>query len=127
MERLPYIDSHSRIITADRAHTWAALLRTTCRNPEDLSTLPRGFTLDEADPPRRLAAKGGHRFSRYRLAFELDEMEGGHTRLTAVSHGEFPGIPGKIYRTLVVGSGGHRLVVRNMLRRIACTAEAGAA
>ncbi|UGT40331.1 hypothetical protein LTV02_30590 [Nocardia yamanashiensis] len=127
MERLPYIDSHSRVVTADPAHTWAALLRTTCKNPEDLSTLPRGFVLDEADPPRRLVAKGRHWFSRYRLTFELGEVEGGRTELTAISHAAFPGLHGRIYRALVIGSGGHRLVVRDMLRRIAGTAEASAA
>ncbi|WP_067531961.1 hypothetical protein [Nocardia crassostreae] len=119
MEHLPYIDSHSRVVTADPAQTWAALLRTTCKNPDDLSTLFSGFTLDEADPPRRLAAKGQHPFSRYRLTFLLDEIEPGKTRITAESHAVFPGIGGSIYKALVIGSGGHRVVVRNMLRRIA--------
>ncbi|MEV6771046.1 hypothetical protein AB0N05_20730 [Nocardia sp. NPDC051030] len=123
MERLPYIDQHSRIIKTDRARAWAALLRTTCENPEDLSTLPSGFVLDEADPPKRLATKGQHPFSRYSLVFTLEEAYPGHTRLTAESRGVFPGIHGRIYRALVIGSGGHRLVVREMLRRIAVTAE----
>jgi hypothetical protein len=32
---------------------------------------------------------------------------------------EFPGPAGAAYRALVIGSGGHRLVVRRMLRRVA--------
>lgn len=103
------------------------MLRTTCKNPEDLSTLPRGFVLDEADAPRRFVAKGQHWFSRYRLTFELKDMGGGRTELTAISHGAFPGLHGRIYRALVIGSGGHRIIVRDMLRRIAGNAEAGAA
>ncbi|WP_330183999.1 hypothetical protein OHB26_10520 [Nocardia sp. NBC_01503] len=119
MERLPYIDQHSTLVPADRARTWSALLRTTCEDPDDLSTLPRGFTLDEADPPHRLALTGRHPFSRYALVFRLDEETPTGTRLTAESWGEFPGPHGRLYRALVIGTGGHRLVVRAMLRRIA--------
>ncbi|WP_459954951.1 SRPBCC family protein [Nocardia sp. IFM 10818] len=95
------------------------MLRTTCKNPDDLNTLPSGFTLDEADPPHRLAAKGQHPFSRYQLTFLLEEVEPGRTRLTAESRAAFPGILGRIYKALVIGSGGHALLVRNMLRRTA--------
>ncbi|UFS94748.1 hypothetical protein [Nocardia huaxiensis] len=123
MERLPYIDQHSRLVAADRAHTWTALLRTTCKNPDDLNTLPHGFSLDESDPPKRLAAEGQHRFSRYALTFTLEEVDSGHTRLVADSYGAFPGLGGRIYRALVVGSGGHALIVRDMVRRIGVAAE----
>ena len=34
-----------------------------------------------------------------------------------------PGLRGKVYRALVIGSGGHRIVVRRMLRRIAARAS----
>ncbi|WP_297611783.1 hypothetical protein [Nocardia sp.] len=122
MERLPYIDQHSTSIAADRTQAWAALLRTTCKNPDDLSTLPRGFTLDEAEPPARLSAKGRHPFSRYRLTFILDELDPCTTRLTARTDAVFPGLHGRIYKALVIGSGLHRLVVRNMLHRIATAA-----
>lgn len=36
---------------------------------------------------------------------------------------KFPGIRGKIYRALVIGSGGHRVMVRRMLGRIASAAR----
>ncbi|WP_067696317.1 hypothetical protein [Nocardia jejuensis] len=119
MERLPYIDEYSRSIAADRTRTWTALLRTTCKNPDDLTSLPRGFVLDEADPPQRLAAKGRHWFSRYALTFTLEEESPGRTRVTAETRAAFPGIHGRVYRALVIGSGAHTLVVRDLLRRIA--------
>ncbi|WP_280369040.1 hypothetical protein [Nocardia wallacei] len=125
MERLPYIDQHSRIITADAEHTWAALLRSFCSDPADLSTVSRGFELDEADPPRRLALRGDHPFSRYALVFSLSETTPGRATLTAETRAVFPGVAGRVYKALVIGSGGHRLVVRRMLRRIAASAERG--
>ncbi|NNH74113.1 hypothetical protein HLB23_30390 [Nocardia uniformis] len=127
MERLPYIDQHSRLVPADRAHTWAALLRSPSGNPDDLSTLPHGFELDEADPPQRLALSGENRFTRFAVTFVLDEVDAHHTRLTADSSAEFHGLVGKIYRALVIGSGGHGLAVRYMLRRIAAEAVRRAA
>ncbi|MBF6173441.1 hypothetical protein [Nocardia blacklockiae] len=123
MERLPYIDQHSRTITADPEHTWAALLRSQCSDPTDPSTVPRGFVLDAADPPRRLALRGEHPFSRYSLVFSLSEAPSGGTTLTAETRAVFPGRAGRVYQALVIGSGGHRLIVRHLLRRIAASAE----
>jgi hypothetical protein len=40
-------------------------------------------------------------------------------RLRALTFAAFPGLHGKVYRALVIGSGGHRVVVRRMLKRIA--------
>ena len=37
--------------------------------------------------------------------------------------GGLPGVAGKVYRALVIGSGGHRIVVRRMLKRIAAEAR----
>ncbi|RDI48502.1 hypothetical protein [Nocardia mexicana] len=123
MERLPYIDQYSRIVTADRERTWAALLRSMCRDPDDLRTAPAGFAVGEINPPRRLTFEGHHRFSRYALVFSLSEAESGRTALTAESRAEFPGVAGRVYRALVIGSGGHRVMVRRLLRRIATAAE----
>ncbi|GAB2699559.1 hypothetical protein [Nocardia thraciensis] len=127
MERLPYIDQYSRIVTADRERTWAALLRSLCRDPDSLRPASAGFSVGEVHPPRRLAFEGRHRFSRYALVFSLSEAGSGHTALTAESRGEFPGPAGRVFRALVVGTGGHRMVVRRMLRRIATAAERGQA
>ena len=93
-----------------------------CRDPHDPSTVPTGFVLDEARPPARLALKGRHPFAVYRWVFELDPLAH-RTRLRALTWADFPGIHGKIYRALVIGTGGHRVAVRWTLKRVAATAE----
>ncbi|WP_328399872.1 hypothetical protein [Nocardia sp. NBC_00403] len=122
MERLSYIDEHARSIDANRDRAWKALLKVMCKDPNDPSSAPRGFQLDSADAPTRLALSGRHWFSRYALIFELDEEGSSRTRIRAQSWGEFPGLHGKIYRALVIGSGGHQVVVRRLLRQIAAAA-----
>ncbi|HEX7717212.1 MAG TPA: hypothetical protein VF416_07975, partial [Marmoricola sp.] len=62
------------------------------------------------------------RFSDYALVFELDEHDRA-TRLTARSLARFPGVRGTAYRALVIGSRGHRVLVRRWLRRIRDAAE----
>jgi hypothetical protein len=122
MERLSYIDEHARSVDANRDRVWKALLKVMCSDPDDPSTVPTGFVLDEAVEPQRWALKGRHWFSRYALVFELDEQGPSRTLLRARSWADFPGLHGKIYRALVIGSGGHKIVVRQMLRRIAAAA-----
>jgi hypothetical protein len=122
MERLPYIDEHAITVPADRATTWHAVLRTICSNPADPETVPFGFVLDVAEQPDRFACKGRHWFSVYKLIFLLSDDPAGGTRVVAQTWAAFPGIKGMIYRALVIGSGGHRVVVRIMLRRIAAQA-----
>jgi hypothetical protein len=128
MERLPYIDQHAITVDADRAETWSALLRVMCRDPHDPSTVPIGFVLDEARYPERFALKGRHPFAVYRWVFELDPLDdsepAARTRVRAATWAAFPGAHGKIYRTLVIGTGGHRVAVRSTLKRIAATALA---
>ena len=119
MERLPYIDEHAISVPADRAETWSALLRVMCRDPNDPTTVPIGFALDEATPTERFALKGRHPFSVYKLVFELADEGRGHTHLRALTWAAFPGVACKVYRALVIGSGGHRIVVRRMLKSIA--------
>jgi hypothetical protein len=121
MERLPYIDEHAISVGANRDDTWSALLRVMCRDPRDPSTVPPGFVLDEARAPERFALKGRHPFAIYRWVFELDDLAH-DTRLRSATWAAFPGLHGKVYRALVIGSGGHRVVVRRMLRRVAATA-----
>ena len=122
MEHLPYIDEHAITIPADRATTWEAVLHTMCSDPDDPSTVPFGFTLDVAEPGERLALKGRHWFAVYKLIFLLSEAGDG-TRVAAQTWAAFPGIQGTIYRALVIGSGGHRIVARRMLKRIAAQAS----
>lgn len=119
MERLPYIDEHAITVAADRADTWSALLRVICRDPHDPSTVPLGFVLDEARTAERLALKGRHPFAVYRWVFELESEPDGRTRLRAVTWAAFPGLHGKIYRGLVIGTGAHRVVTRATLKHVA--------
>jgi hypothetical protein len=149
MERVPYIDEHSTCVGATPERVWAALLAVggAMRGPagplgwlmglqpalasgdwsggvEAGATLP-GFVVEQACPPSRLALSGRHRFSRYALVFELEDRGPDGTRIRARSFGAFPGVHGRSYRALVVGSGAHRMVVRRLLRRIerrACSA-----
>jgi hypothetical protein len=88
------------------------------------STVP-GFLVEEAVPPQRLVLVGRHRFSTYSLSFLLDE-QGGSTKLTARTEASFPGVAGALYRAAVIGSGGHGVLVRRWLRRVASAAEASA-
>jgi hypothetical protein len=89
-----------------------------CSNPDDPETVPFGFVLDTAEQPERFALRGRHWFAVYKLIFLLSEADGG-TRVAAQTWAAFPGVKGRIYRALVIGSGGHRVVVRHMLKRIA--------
>ena len=119
MERLSYIDEHAISVAADRAETWSALLRVLCRDPEDPSTVPSGFALEESRPPERFVLKGRHPFAVYRWVFELDAEAPQRTRIRSATWADFPGLHGTFYRALVIGSGGHRVAVRWTLRRIA--------
>jgi hypothetical protein len=136
MEQLPYIDEHSQRVDAPLEVVWAALLKVLRREMGGSARVARilgcdpaqgtaefagrpgdavpGFRVAEAEPGRRLVLRGRHRFSNYALTFVLDG-----DRLRAQTHAEFPGIFGRLYRTAVIGSGGHRLVTRRLLRQVA--------
>lgn len=135
MEPLPFIDEHSLRIDAPAEVVWAALLKvlrgmgTSSRFARILRCDPAqgtaafagrpgdavpGFRVADSEPGRRLALRGRHRFARYALTFVLD---GG--RLCAQTHAEFPGLRGRLYRAAVIGSGGHRLITRRILRQVA--------
>lgn len=143
---LPHIDEHSLEIDATPTATWAVLTRVVegtvsagaapaiaaalgCRDrqaggPRPLergSTVP-GFHVGTAEQPRELALLGSHRFSDYALIFRLDSRGDGRTHLRAETRATFPGLRGKIYRALVIGTRAHVVAVRRMLgatRRIA--------
>ena len=85
------------------------------------ATIP-GFRAVRVVTPREIALAGRHRFARYALTFRVEPREGG-TTLRAVTHAEFPGVHGALYRALVVGTGGHRIVTRRILKAIARRAE----
>lgn len=149
-ERLPYVDEHSTVVAAGRQETWEALLRTAdaslaapragrgarllgCEDTEAAgprplaagSTIP-GFHVEVADQPRHLALVGRHRFSRYALVFRLDSADGG-TLLRAETRAEFPGLHGRAYRAMVIGSRMHVLATRRLLDAVKRRAERGRA
>lgn len=121
MERLPYIDEHAITVDADRAATWAATLSTLCGDPADPHA-PVGFAIGDFQPESRLSLRGRHPLAVYEWVFILEaaDITDPHwTRLRSQTWAAFPGIHGRIYRALVIGSGGHRVVVRRTLTRIA--------
>ncbi|GAA2275897.1 hypothetical protein GCM10009853_032530 [Glycomyces scopariae] len=124
---LPLLDEHRIAIGAPRDRVWAGLCRWSDtlgvgdRHPLGLllGTQPRrGFERVELVPERVLGFAGRHRFSRYRLTFELAEITPLRTQVTARSNAEFPRLRGRAYHALVVGSGAHVVSVRRMLNSI---------
>lgn len=129
---LPYIDEHALRIDAPRDRVWSALqryveamLHDNERNPllAPLGLRPRaGFEVAESVEPERIDLAGQHRFSRYRLVFELTDEQGGATRVHAHSYAAFPGLHGRVYRTLVIGTRMHVVATNYLLRRIRAAA-----
>jgi hypothetical protein len=127
MNPLPFVDEHGIRVKAPPRQAWTAVQRTAydlmrAAHPM-FSKLWRlepasGFSVAEETAPRRLALRGQHRFATYELTFDVDP-EGDAVTVKARTWAAFPGIAGKAYRALVIGSGGHALVVRSMLKRIA--------
>ena len=87
------------------------------------STLP-GFRVVEAIEPRTLVLDGSHRFARNEMAFSLSGIGPDLTELAVVTRAEFPGPIGSIYRALVIGSGGHVVATRRLLKAVGREAEA---
>jgi len=142
---LPFIDEHTMRLTAEPDDVWTALggllahprgpirafgirllrAQPAHRTGDPLkagSTLP-GFAVVRAEQPTVLALHGSHRFSRYALAFRL-EPDAGATIVRAQTHALFPGAAGRIYRMMVIGTGGHTIAVRGLLAELTGRAEA---
>lgn len=143
---LPRLDEHAIHTSADPTRVWealpggiaatldhrrgralAGLLGCRDRRPGkpfaavEGATIP-GFRATRVVAPREIALEGRHRFAHYLLTFRVEPSAGGAT-LWAETRAAFPGLRGRIYRWLVVGTGGHALVTRRILRRIARRAE----
>jgi hypothetical protein len=143
MDDLPYIDEHRLRIEAPRDDVWRALISVLARfdravpgpiarlwglAPADLrgewrggpgpgDSLP-GFEVADSRESEHLALRGRHHFSRYALVFDLDPLDANACTLRASSWAEFPGLHGRGYRALVIGTGGHRVAVRHLLRSV---------
>ncbi|MDD7811609.1 hypothetical protein PP713_03405 [Mycobacterium sp. CSUR Q5927] len=128
IDHLPYIDEHTVRVDASRKAAWVglrryvkSLLRGAQRNPlvALLGPQPRaGFDMVESVEEQRLSLAGRHSFSRYRLIFELSDAPGGGTCVHARSYATFPGMHGRVYRALVIGTRLHVVATNYMLRGI---------
>jgi uncharacterized protein YndB with AHSA1/START domain len=140
-EELPYVDTHTVRIAAPPEAVWPALVRTVVASfsgarvesaarllgctPARASDWSRpgpegtlaGFRAQTVEPPVLLVLAGRHRFSRYALTFRLEEAEGG-VWCRAETRAAFPGLHGRLYRAAVIGTGGHRVLLRRMLRHV---------
>ena len=136
---MPHIDEHDMTVSAPPERVWAALVEVLRREFGGATAIARalgcdpargtpgfdgsqgqtlpGFRVVEAEPGRVLALGGRHRFSRYQLTFVLDG-----DRLRARTDAAFPGALGRLYRAAVIGTGGHKLVTRRLLRQVAARA-----
>ena len=146
LESLPFVDQHAVAIDADPRTTWDALLEVTLRmgggRPGPLisralgafytevrgepgetgSTIP-GFVVARSIPTAVLALMGQHRYSRYALIFRIVESVDGASELSAETRAEFPGLQGRVYKTLVIGTRGHVLATRHILANVRKRAE----
>jgi hypothetical protein len=131
----PFVDGHSVFVAAPAAVVWDALLAPPARERRvgvavlaralrvsDAQAAQPGFAVAESEPLRRVRFTGRHRFSVYALEWTLTPRDGG-TMLAGRTYAAFPGWRGAVYRRLVIGSGGHRVVMRRWLRRIRRQAE----
>jgi hypothetical protein len=148
LEDLPRIDEHGVLVLAPREVVWRALVdtlrgfssRRTERGAELLrcsetmasgepdrigSTIP-GFVIARVVEPAVIALEGQHRFSRYGLIFSLEPTRDERTLLRAETRAMFPGIAGRLYRALVIGTRGHVLAVNRILRAVRRRSERGA-
>ncbi|WP_369264757.1 hypothetical protein [Streptomyces sp. R35] len=139
---LPYVDEHTTVIAAGTEVVWRVLGNTLDRSssrpgavgyarlvdcadrtasgprpPAEGSTFP-GFRVTTAVPGRELVLEGRHRFSTYALTFRLEELGPDRSRLRAETRAAFPGPTGRLYRRLVIGTGGHGMGVRRLLAGI---------
>jgi len=125
---LPFVDEHRIRISAPRDHVWRVLrhyvdssLGVAKRSPVAwlLGTQPRaGFEVEREIPGEQVDMAGRHRFSHYRLVFELVDAADNETQLSARTYAEFPGLRGRVYRALVIGTRLHVLATNQILRSV---------
>lgn len=131
---LPYVDEHSIEVRAPRDRVWRALddyVHTSVGVPDRhplgllLGTRPRsGFAVAATVPGEQVTLEGRHRFSIYRLVFDVrGGSTPGTTTLRATTHAAFPGPHGRVYRVLVISSRAHVVATTRMLRTVGHRAE----
>lgn len=145
---LPSVDEHQVVVNAPPEAVWQALagqfarpgkpgwnayaraIRVEPHEPSgtmlDVGATVPGFRVTDSSPAAHVALTGRHRFSRYRLVFDLDANDDG-TIVRARTYARFPGLTGRAYQTLVIKSGAHRRVTRRLLDAVRSRAESTAA
>ncbi|WP_328415959.1 hypothetical protein OG470_24920 [Micromonospora sp. NBC_00389] len=142
IDSLPHLDEHATVIAAETGEVWphlADIVEASFSRPgmagyarlvgaadpgtsgsrplAEGSTFP-GFRVVTAIPGRELALRGSHRFSTYALIFRLEPIGRGRSRLRAETRAAFPGLAGRLYRQLLLTSGGHVIGIRRMLAAV---------
>ena len=149
LEALPHVDEHGVLVLAPVETVWSALIavigssfarprvarvaralgcaHTETSGPIDRigSTVP-GFIVARVIKPAALALEGEHRFSRYGLIWSVEPTKDDKTLLRAETRAQFPGVKGRLYRGLVIGTGAHVLLVNRLLRAAKRRAEKSA-
>jgi hypothetical protein len=146
LEDIPPIDEHGTLVLAPVEDAWAALLVVAdrslsgrmaervarvlaCSHTEPEGEIDRigstrpGFIVTRVIEPAVLALEGQHRFSRYGLIFRLEPTRDERTLLRAETRAQFPGIKGRIYKLVVIGTRLHVVAVNRMLRGVRRRAE----
>jgi hypothetical protein len=144
-DELPYIDAHSIEVQAPAGRVWDEIVEHTLRRfgagmgplgtyatrlggcpyveaPPPGRDVPEtivGFRVARAEQPSLIVLTGNHRFARYSLTLRIEPVGSGYaSRLTAETKAIFPGAPGRVYKRMVIGTGGHVIVVMRMLTTI---------
>jgi len=143
---LPFIDEHAIELAAPPERAWDAVCQVMFRSLRGRAgelfarllgaaeTSPRGdppkpgsaitgFRIASAEAPVELALEGQHRFSRYALILHVDALPGDGSRVRAETRATFPGLHGRAYRALVIGTRAHAVIVRRLLRAVRTRAE----
>jgi hypothetical protein len=131
VRELPFVDEHRVHVRAPLPRTHDVVSQLAHRLADRHAPRPfvtawrlepaSGFAITSSTSERIVLA-GHHRFARYELAFELHPTNDG-VEVCARTSAEFHGTTGRLYRALVIGSGGHGVAVRAMLRKIWQTAQ----
>ena len=126
-----HVDEHRVALAAAPGAAWPVLLGWVddlCGSSHGvvgplLGTRPRsGFEVSSTTVPEEVVLVGRHRFSRYSLVLRLSAVGAG-SELSAVTYADFPGPHGRLYRTLVIGTGLHVVATRRMLGQVAARVE----
>ena len=94
-------------------------------SPDAIGASVPGFRVMRCVAPTEWTLEGEHLFSHYSLTFRITPLDSDHCRVNAESCAVFPGLRGAAYRALVIGTGGHVIGVRGILRKIKIAAEGG--